>query len=262
MRFHDGRLWTEHVSDGGIPSLDSAPVADLERSRPPEAVSSPPMDEVGARVVDVAGPSGAVGAVEITAPLLLLDDEADTAGVRHIRHPDDRMAGTVVHRRPALSTRLVRRIVSAPSRAVTHLEVRDADGAVVLRLARPGRRTARVVDVSGPDGKLGTITATTVRTGLHADIVQPDGTTVGTLAEEHEGADALVVHRPDGSLVARLTSVWDVPGARQHLPPGVMLLDRRDAEGQAGDATLAPLLMAAVLAPTLLHPPPPPGDDR
>lgn len=262
LRFHDGRLWTEHVSDAGIASLDSAPVADLERSRPREVVEAPPTDEVGARVVDVAASGPSAAGEGLDAPLLLLDDEPDDHGSRSLRLPDDEVVGSVIHRRASLLTRAGRRVVSSPSRAVTHLEVRAADGSVVLKLARPGRRTARTVDVRGADGAVGVIAATTVRTGLHAAIRDASGTEVGALAEDHEGTDALVVHDPGGARVARLTPVWDIPGARQHLPPGVNLLDRRRPDGSAGDVASAPLLLAAVLSPVLLNPPPPPGDDR
>ena len=33
LRFHDGRIWTEHVSDRGVPSIDTVPVAGGPRSR-------------------------------------------------------------------------------------------------------------------------------------------------------------------------------------------------------------------------------------
>ena len=252
-RFFDGHQWTEHVADGGVASIDSAPVADLPRSRPIPPEDAPP-DGTGPRVLaqdDVAD-------LGLDEPLLLVDLAPDAEGVRRLRTPRDVEVGRVAVPRASTLTRLGRALVAAPGDAPTRLAVTDATGHPVLRLRRPGRRLAAVVDVLGPDGSLGTVTATSLRQGLRARVDDAAGTEVGHLEQRGPDTSLLSVVDADERPLARLTPVWDVPGSRHHLPPGVVLVDRRrpDDEGAAGPP--GRLLLAALLAPSLLLPPGPP----
>lgn len=259
LRFHDGAQWTEHVADGGFPSLDSTPVADLPRSRPRPVGDEPPSDGDGPRVVpDADGPP-----VSLDHELLLLD--APTApgatgptGRRALRGPDDRVAGWVERPRPSALRRVTGLLVPDPSEAVTRLVVTDAEGARRLTLTRPGRRMAPVVDVEGPGGVRGTVRAEAVRQGLRAEVRAGDEV-VGRLVQVGRGRTALRVVDGDDTPLARLSAVWDVPGRRRHLPPGALLVDRRPPDGSAPDPRRAPLLLGALLAAELLLPPPPPA---
>jgi hypothetical protein len=55
LRYWDGQRWTEHVSDRGIPGVDTVPVAEGPRSRPPDAAvgdgGPPAMVREAARIV-------------------------------------------------------------------------------------------------------------------------------------------------------------------------------------------------------------------
>ncbi len=256
-RFFDGHQWTEHVADGGVSSIDSAPVADMPRSRPVPPQEAPP-EGAGPRVVEAA--DLADGDPGLDHALLLVDLDPDAEGVRRIRTPDDASVGRISARRSSLLTRVGRGLVSNPGEAPTRLVVADVAGAEWLRLQRPGRRTRPAVDVSGPAGPLGTITAESVRQGLAALLVDASGQQVGRL--EHVGdASSLRVVDGDGAILARLTPVWDVPGTRPHLPPGVVLVDRRPPDGdRSADPASGRLLLAALLVPALLLPPGDPVD--
>lgn len=248
-RFFDGHQWTEHVADGGVASIDSAPVADLPRSRPIPPDDAPP-DGTGPRVLAQDQTSD----LGLDEPLLLVDLAPDAEGVRRLRTPQDVEVGRIGAPRAATLTRLGRALVAAPGDTPTRLVVTDATGDPALRLRRPGRRLAPVVDVAGPDGALGTITATSLRQGLRARVDDAAGTEVGHLEQRGPDAALLTVVDRDDRPLARLTPVWDVPGTRHHLPPGVVLVDRRppdDGDGPGPDR----LLLAALLAPALLLPP-------
>ncbi|WCO67749.1 DUF2510 domain-containing protein [Iamia majanohamensis] len=257
-RFFDGHQWTEHVADGGVAGVDSAPVAELPRSRPVPPDAAPP-DGAGPRVVDEDAPADDPG---LDRALLLLDLVADPDGGRGLRTPDEALAGRVAAPPPSWPTRVGRRLVSAPLATPSRLLVADVAGATHLELRRPGLRTAATVDVTGPSGPVGTVAATSVRRGLRAAVVAGDGTEVGRL--EQVGADAgilRVVGGDDDVALARLTPVWDVPGSRRHLPPGVVLVDRRPHEGgRRADPAHGDLLLGALLAPLLLLPPGAPVD--
>lgn len=256
-RFFDGHQWTEHVADGGISSVDSAPVADMPRSRPVPRQEAPP-DGTGPRVVEAA--DLAAGEPGLDHALLLVDLDPDADGIRRIRTPDEVVVGRISAGRSSFVTRLGRGLVSTPGQLPSRLVVADEAGAEQIRLERPGRRTRPVVDVSGPGGPLGTITAGSVRQGLSALLVDGSGLQVGRL-EQATGAASRRVLDGDGASLARLTPVWDIPGTRPHLPPGVVLVDRRPLDSDDGaDPGIGRLLMAALLVPSLLLPPGAPVD--
>lgn len=252
LRFFDGRLWTEHVADAGVASIDSTPVAGRERSRPAPERAAPPGDAVGARVLPDGGAAEAVLLAE--APLLLVGP-VEEGGSRALSTPDDDEVGRIVPGRRWALARLGRALVAEPSPRVTRLVVHDATGAEALSLARPLRRMAATVDVAGPAGPLGRVVADRVVQELRARVVAADGRELGMLVKAGAAASPLGVAAEDGTLRARLTPVWDVPGRRRHLPPGVLLLDRRSPPGETWDAPEAALLLAALLSPPLLRPP-------
>lgn len=257
VRFFDGEMWTEHVADGGFSSLDTAPVADLPRSRPRPVTAAPPDDGSGPRVLPVGDPARPT----LDAALLLLDQRAGATGRRALTSVDDVLAGRIHAPRPSLPRRLVRSIVTAPSTTLTDLVVRDADDAERLRARRPRRRMAPVVDVVVASGAGGTVVADRVRQGLRAEVRSAAGEVVGRLeqAGRHVTSRRVVAAHDPEVVLARLTAVWDVPGPRRHLPPGVVLVDRRGPGGGEAPPAHADLLLGALLAVDLLVPPPPPA---
>lgn len=251
VRFHDGAQWTEHVADGGFASLDTEPVADEPWSRPHPDRETPPDDGPGPRVLSDLG----LVAHGLDDDLLLLTTGPDG---RRVLGVDDRPLGTLVPPRPSWARRALATLAVSTPTLLTRLELRPADGPPHLALSRPARRTAPVVDVVGPAGPVGTVTATRVRQGLEAVVAAADGTEVGRMVRVGPGLPAPVaVVAASGATIARLTPVWDVPGSRQHLPPGVLLVDRRLPPGSEDAAPHRSLLLGAVLAPELLLPPPP-----
>ena len=259
-RFFDGHLWTEHVADGGICSVDSTPVAELPRSRPAPARDAPRQDLLGPRVIDAPGSGGRPPSeADLDRDVLLLDQRPDPDGVRRLRLPDDTEVGRITAAGPSLVTRLGRGLVAAPVERATGIDVHDWSGAPRVRLSRPAARTAPEVDVHGLAGPLGSVVAVRLLQGLRARVLDAAGTQVGAL-EELDDPAWLQVLGADGGVRARVTPVWDVPGARHHLPPGVLLVDRRTHGGPPPAPAEAALLLGAVLAPALLRPPPPPTD--
>jgi hypothetical protein len=251
LRFHDGEQWTEHVADGGFPSLDTTPVADLPRSRPKPPHERPPGDGTGPRVV----PDGQRRPPGLDRELLLLDQRAER---RALRDPDDEVAGWIEVPRPSLGRRALGLLVPDPSTAVTRLVITDVDGATFLTLSRPPRRIAPVVDVDGPEGLKGSVVASSVRQGLTAQVRDGDDV-IGRLEQVDRRRTALRVVDAGGAPIARLSAVWDVPGGRRHLPPDVLLVDRQPPGNRSFDPRQGALLLGALLAAELLLPPPPPS---
>jgi hypothetical protein len=252
LRFHDGAQWTEHVADGGFCGLDSEPVADLPRSRPRPQQETPPDHGAGPRVLPDADRRPA----SLDGELLLLDGGSDRR--RALLGPDDALAGWLERPRPGVAHRLVGLLASDPGETLTRLVVVDGEGGTRLRLSRPPRRMAPVVDLDGPDGLRGTVRAEAVRQGLQAEVRTGDEV-VGRLEQTGPRRTDLRVVDAAGAAIARLAAVWDVPGRRRHLPPGVLLVDRRPPGGGPLDPRRGTLLLGALLAAELLLPPPPPS---
>jgi hypothetical protein len=248
LRFHDGTQWTEHVADGGFCSLDSAPVADLPRSHPHPARDTPPDEGAGPRVV----PDPDRRRATLDSGLLLLDHRDGRR--RALLGPDDEVAGSVEEPAPAWPRRLLGLLVAAPPAAVTTLVVRDADGTERLRLSRPARRIEPVVDLRPSTGPPATVRASSVRQGIRAEVRSGD-LLVGRLEQVGRSRHALRVVDDAGTPLARLAAVWDVPGRRRHLPPGVLLVDRRPPDGGTLDPARGAVLLGALLAAELLLPP-------
>ncbi len=258
VRFHDGEQWTEHVADGGFSGLDTSPVAALPRSRPRPAQAGPPDDGAGPRVLPVGDPDRP----SLGAPLLLLDERAGPHGRRELTSVDDVLAGGIEAPPPSWARRLVRGIVTTPSVTLTTLVVRDADGVERLRVARPRRRMAPQVDIGGAGGALGVVVADRVRQGLRAEVRTAAGEVVGRLEQAGRRTSSRRIVGANDAVLARLTAVWDVPGPRLHLPPGVVLIDRRVGLDGVDDPAGADVLLGALLAVDLLVPPARPGRSR
>ncbi len=254
VRFFDGSQWTEHVADGGLAGLDSTPVAALPRSHPRPPTEAPPDDPTGPRVLDEAPPSAVAATDPLDIPLLLLELQPGADGTRRLALPDDTRVGAIVARPPGLLTRLGRALVASPSGRVTEISVLDAANGEVLRLVRPTARIEPVVDVRRAGTVVGTIHGEAIVQGLRARVVDAAGTEVGVLTEAATDSPSLVVTDAAGAALARTTPVWDVPGTRHHLPPGVVLVDRRPPE-EGGLRPDPALLLGALLAPVLLRPP-------
>jgi hypothetical protein len=254
VRFFDGSQWTEHVADGGLAGLDSTPVADLPRSHPRPPREAPPDDPTGPRVLDEAPTPGVPATDPLDVPLLLLELRPGADGSRRLALPDDTRVGSVAARRPGLLTRLGRALVSNPTGRITEVSVLDAAATEVLRLSRPTARIDPVVDVRRGGAVVGTVHGQAIVQGLRAQVLDAGGGEVGVLTEAGAGTTSLVVTDPAGTVLARTTPVWDVPGTRHHLPPGVVLVDRRppDAGGPGADPAV---LLGALLSPVLLRPP-------
>lgn len=252
VRFFDGVRWTEHVADAGLAGIDTTPVADLERSRPPADVGAIPDGGPGPHVIDGASPRGTVD-----DDLLLLAGP-DDRGRRTLLTADDVPVGHLVVPRRRWPARLLGLLAVPATAPPTALEVRDDVDRVVVRIARPRRRIEPVVDISVPGGPRGKVTASAVRRGIDAEVTA-DGTVVGRLTAP-AGPVRHEVRSPEGTVLARTSDVWDVPGQRRHIPPGTSLVDRCHLTGGTkpdDDHGRARLLLGALLAPELLLPPAP-----
>lgn len=255
LRFFDGTVWTEHVADLGICSIDTTPVAGLTRSRPSVAsAGGPHQAEVAGRVLDVLPAT----AEPIESPVLLVDRGADPDGVRMLRLADDSAAGRAVVTAPGPAGRIGRLLAAEASTVAHEIVVLDETGSPRIRATRPVTRLRPIIDLHDRNGRCGRITADRVRRELNALVERSDHAgamvPVGTLHGGIGDTGPLRVTGVDGADLVRLTDTWEVPGARRHLPGDALLVDRRVPHGPGPGRQVALIALVAVLSLPLLVP--------
>jgi hypothetical protein len=248
LRFHDGRLWTEHVSDRGVSGVDTVPVAEAPRSRPPDPESGgpPSFGREAARIVpDLGGPTRAL----LDSPVLLVQEPARGTRTRAgldcaVFDQRGTRLGTVRTAREHLFAKLLRMLTSNDRREVTRVEVLDQHGVRLIRLGRPAWRLKPRVTVSGPSGaEVGEIVPRMAITRLLLTL-EAGRQVLGVLeADRHDGTGARV-SAPDGQPIARTARNWEVLAALQHPDEGTHVVEV--APGVA--EPLRTLAVAALLA--------------
>lgn len=217
LRYHDGVLWTEHVSDRGLPGLDTVPVAALPRSQPPVGAGGirlrgPAEGKEHARVVpEFEGPDGDF----LGAPILVVDEPAlgspGPAGVDCAVHDQhDQRLGTVRISAERLAGKALRLLTADPHPEVISVVVLDAAGGVLLTLTRPARHLRPRVTVHDSGGCLvGSIVQRQLYGRLRFSL-EAGGEVVGTLDGDDPTDRAVAVHLPSGEPVARTSRTWEV----------------------------------------------------
>jgi Protein of unknown function (DUF2510) len=231
LRFHDGQVWTEHVSDRGVPSIDTVPVASGPRSRPPEATTAdgaPP--SVGREAARIVPEHAAPGAHLLDAPVLLVAEPSrGTPGHDGLDCPvlDQRggSLGTVRTAKERLASRLLRMLASDDRHEVSRVDLLDPQGTRLVRLDRPVHRMKPRVTVKGPTGgEIGEIVPRMEITRFLLTL-EAGGEVLGVLeAADVDGSGARVVD-PSGRPVARTARTWEVLAARQHPDAGTHVVE-------------------------------------
>jgi len=259
LRFNDGRLWTEHVSDRGIPGIDTVPVAELPRSRPPDrtaGTAGPPVAEAGA--VRVVPPTSPVVTGVLDALLLVVGDaavaERSRDGADQPVHDEHGVrVGTIRTPREPLVARALRMLTTSARRQVAAVDVFDAAGTLVLALDRPARFLKPRVTVRWGDGtEVGQIVPRRQFGGLVSSL-EAGGVLVGTLWASSQDDRQLAVSDAQGQVVARVSTTWEVPSSSFHPMPDthLVVVDRAMVD------PLRSLAMAALLAADAMFTTPP-----
>jgi hypothetical protein len=231
LRFHDGAVWTEHVSDRGVPAVDTVPVAGGPLSRPPEARTGEGAPPVATREAARIVPEQATGGgTVLDAPVLLVDEPVRGAKGRDgldCAVVDQRgvLLGTVRTVRERLLTRFLRLLSSSERREVSRVDLLDPHGARLARLDRPARRMKPRVTVTGPGGgPVGEIVPRMTFTRFLLTL-EAGGQVLGVLeADRTDGAGARV-RAPDGRPVARTSNTWEVLATNQHPIAGTHVIE-------------------------------------
>lgn len=221
LRFRDGDLWTEHVSDRGIAGVDTTPVATLPRARPPDrtaGVISPPTSPL-TPVRVLAETTHTVPTVSVAQILVV---EQVTAGVegpagieRGLSDEHGNRIGTLRVGRESHASKLLRMLTTRSPRELTELDVFDGNGALVLSLDRPTRFLKPRIIVANADATVGTVVPDRIVTGLRYRL-EAEGVVVGAVIGDGPSDREVRVLDHSGTAVARISTTWEVLSASHH----------------------------------------------
>jgi uncharacterized protein YxjI len=261
QRYFDGGRWTEHVFADGRQGTDPLPeerstegagaAAPATPGSPVAAAapSGPPTANRAARVVPLDDDPGAG---HLRTARVLLVGLSDGHGVQEVHDQRDRLIGTIRVLLPA-TARLARLLVAGEPSSSCRVQVIDADGGVVVEVARPNHPLrVRMQVVDGNGRTLGTIVQHQVLTRMRYSL-EIDGTALGSIDADRWDHSRIEMTDPAGNDLARITRTWEVLAGSRFTPADTYVVQL--APGLT-DPARGLLLAAALSVDTALRPPP------
>ncbi len=215
-RWYDGNQWTDHVSSGGVPSMDPvhAPNPPSGQTAAESILGVDTPEKVQHQVAGQAGitPTGGGGGTLFTEPVLVVNQKAKLIEVNAefaIRDAQGAQIGAV--RQVGQSTaKKALRVLSSMDQFMTHtLQVVDRDGSVALQLTRPRKiMKSKIVVQDGQGAPIGEIVQKNVIGKIDFALMGPGGQ-VGTIKGENWRAWDFAITDVAGTEVARITKTWE-----------------------------------------------------
>lgn len=219
LRYWDGSVWTDHVSDRGVTSTDpvaSGPVLDRIDSALTVGDESRTVAEqisgTGRRGVGLPGPVAGGGGGILTEPVLVVNQKAKIIELNNEYSVFDQHGTKVAAVRQVgqSAAKKALRLVANVDQFLTHqLEIVDVDGRVVLRITRPRKFIKSTVIVSdATDREIGRIVQQNA-IGKINFALEADGRHLGTIKAENWRAWDFRIEDHTGAEIARVTKTWE-----------------------------------------------------
>lgn len=232
MRYWDGNVWTDHISNNGVPGMDT-----LQPSPPSGAIatdSGSTLDRLdsaltigrdvdptkiqaqvtgtGMRGAGVAGASFTGGGSIFNEPILVVNQKAKLIELNNqyaVFDQNGRQIATVNQVGQSAAKKALR-LLSNLDQFLTHkLEVADPAGQVLLRITRPAKVMKSTVIVSDArDQEIGRIVQDNVFGKIHFTL-QSGGQTLGSIRAENWRAWNFRIEDAAGIEVARITKTFE-----------------------------------------------------
>jgi hypothetical protein len=220
LRYWDGTMWTDHVSDGGVQSVDALgppPAAPTAGASGASAIAGTDPARVQRQVakqarIDPSSTAFAGGGTVFTEPILVVNQKAKIVEINNeyaVHDGSGQLIGFVRQTGQSAARKVLRVLTSVDQFLTTKLEVCGADGAVLLELVRPAKVFKSTIVVSAPGrGELGRIVQENmmgkIRFGLEAG-----GQRVGSINAENWRAWNFRIEDESGAEIARITKTWE-----------------------------------------------------
>jgi uncharacterized protein YxjI len=233
LRYFDGSNWTDHVSDRGVTGVDpvmgAAPAGSVAAT--PSTGGMDSFDRAmtvgnegdpnkiaeqvagsGYRGAGIAQPVAGGGGTIFDEPILVVNQKAKVIELNNQYSVFDQHGRQVaaVNQVGQSTAKKVLRLVSNVDQFLTHrLEISGPDGAVLLRLTRPGKVFKSTVIVSDAhDRELGRIVQENMIGKIHFGL-EAGGQRVGAIKAENWRAWNFRIEDAAGQEIARITKTWE-----------------------------------------------------
>lgn len=226
VRYWDGNAWTDHVSNNGIQGTDSVNAAPASAgvmdkidnainfgdAGDPSKIRDQLHGEGKYRSAKVGEAAFVGGGTIFTEPILVVNQKAKLIELKQEYSVFTQSGAKIaaVNQVGQSAARKVVRLVSNLDQFMkTHLDITDGNGAVLLRLTRPGKVFKSTVIVSTPDDQeVGRIVQDNVFGKIHFTL-QAGGHTYGSIRAENWRAWNFRIEDHTGAEVARITKTFE-----------------------------------------------------
>ncbi len=209
LRWWDGERWTEHVSSGGVASVDAVdgagyvPLGDQTAAQVQEQV---------AQQAGVAQPAFAGGAGLLDQPVLVVNQKAKFIEITNEYAVYDQHGTQIggVRQVGQSAAKKALRVLTSLDQFMTHtLQVVDASGRVLMVLTRPAKVVkSRIVIADGNGAPIGEIVQQNVFGKIRFSL-EAGGRALGSINAENWRAWNFAIRDHTETEVARITKTWE-----------------------------------------------------
>ena len=221
LRYWDGKIWTEHVSNNGVQATDPLKPKGLDKidsaltigkEGDPTKIQQQLHGTPGYRSANVGDAAFIGGGTIFTEPILVVNQKAKLIELNNQYSVFDQSGKQIaaVNQVGQSAAKKAMRLLTSLDQFMTHkLEIADLEGRVVLRITRPAKVMKSTVIVSdGNDQEIGRIVQDNVFGKIHFSL-QAGGHTYGAIKAENWRAWNFSVEDHTGVEVARITKTFE-----------------------------------------------------
>ncbi|MDP9464740.1 MAG: DUF2510 domain-containing protein [Actinomycetota bacterium] len=221
LRYWDGKIWTEHVSDNGVQGSDPLQPRGLDKldaaltvgnEGDPNKIHRQLHGESSYRSANVGDAAFVGGGTIFTEPILVVNQKAKLIELNNqysVFTQSGQQIATVNQVGQSAAKKAVRLFTSLDQFMTHKLEVADSENRVVLRITRPAKVMKSTVIVSdGNDQEIGRIVQDNVFGKIHFTL-QAGGNTYGAIKAENWRAWNFRIEDHTGAEVARITKTFE-----------------------------------------------------
>ena len=221
LRYWDGKMWTDHVSDNGVQSTDPLQPRGLDRvdsaltvgnEGDPAKIHAQLHGESKYRSAKVGEAAFVGGGTIFTEPILVVNQKAKLIELNNqysVYDQNGQQIASVNEIGQSAAKKAVRLLTSFDQFMTHRLEIADSAGRVLMRITRPAKLMKSTVIVSdGNDQEIGRIVQDNVFGKIHFTL-QAGGHTYGAIKAENWRAWNFSVEDHTGVEVARITKTFE-----------------------------------------------------
>ena len=221
LRYWDGKVWTDHVSDNGVQATDALQPRGLDKidaaltignEGDPNKIHEQLHGESKYRSANVGEAAFVGGGTIFTEPILVVNQKAKLIELNNqysVYNQSGQQIASVNQVGQSAAKKAVRLLTSFDQFMTHKLEIADDAGRVLLKITRPAKLMKSTVVISdGNDQEIGRIVQDNVFGKIHFSL-QAGGHTYGAIKAENWRAWNFRIEDHTGVEVARITKTFE-----------------------------------------------------